>query len=227
MRAVQRRAVTAELGSEHRAQRDVECFEHRDATPELRAGRRHLGADEAGPDHDDAPLRRGRHRGPERQRVVEGPQREEPISLTERFGPGQRPGRRAGGEHDGVGLQDGAVVELDRAPFDVEPDGLVAEDLVHQQLAGAPAVGEHRLLGRPRAGQHLLRKRRAVVGQVRLGAHQGQRALEPLGAQGLDGTPPGERGANDDRRAVRRERVRCRHPPNMAIHSCGVRGRKT
>ena len=173
------------------------------------------------------PLRRLRHRGPKSQRVFEGPQREEPIGPAERFGSGQRPRRRAGGEDDGVSPQDGAVVELDRAPFDVESDGLTAEDLVHQKLAGAPAVGEHRLLGRPRAGEHLLRQRRPVVGQVRLGAHQRERALEPLRAQGLDGTPPREGGTHDDRSAVKRERVRCRHPPNMAIHSCGVRGRKT
>ena len=153
-------------------------------------------------------------------------------SWTQVLRPGELARYGAGRDDDGVAVEHRAVFELDLAPLHVEPDGAAAQDLVHPQFARAPLVGQHRLLRRPRAGQHLLGQRGPVVGKVPLLADERDRPLEALPAQRLDGPPSGERGADDDDGAVRRGAVcrqagrRC-HWPNMAIHSCAERGRKT
>ena len=58
--------------------------------------------------------------------------------------------------------------------------------------------GERGRLGRLRAGQHLLRERRAVVGAVRLVADERDGAGVAEAAQLLGGAQPGEGGPDDD-----------------------------
>ncbi len=109
----------------------------------------------------------------------------------------------------------------------------VAEHLVHEQLARAPPVGQHRLLGRPRPGEDLLGEGRPVVGQMALPAHQGDGPLVALGAQRLDGARhPARDATDDDHRALtemsaRHGLLRSPQNPNIAIHSSAERGRKT
>ena len=109
----------------------------------------------------------------------------------------------------------------------VETDGAATEDLVDPVLARPSLVRQHGLLGRPRPGQDLLGERRPVVGKVLLLADQGDLPVEALRSQGLDGSPSGERGPDDEDGAVRRQFVPRTHDPNIAIHSSAERGRKT
>ena len=94
-------------------------------------------------------------------------------------------------------------------------------------LARPSLVRQHGLLGRPRPGQDLLGERRPVVGKMLLLADQGDLPVEAVRPQGLDGSPSGERGPDDEDGAVRRQFVPGAHDPNIAIHSSAERGRKT
>ena len=134
--------------------------------------------------------------------VVEGAQGEQSVALAQVFGSRQRARSRTGRDDDAVALQDGAVVELDLPRLRVETDGAPTEDLVDPVFARPSLVRQHRLLGGPRPGQDLLGQRRPVVGKVPLLADQGDLPVEALRAQGLDGSPSGERGADDEDGAV-------------------------
>ena len=115
-----------------------------------------------------------------------------PSRCTSASVPGSGRGRAPVAMTTASPSSDRAVVELDLPRLGVEPDGAAAEDLVDPVLAGASLVRQHRLLRRPRPGQHLLGQRWAVVGQMTLLTDEGDLPLEALGAQGLDGSPPGE-----------------------------------
>ena len=92
-------AVVAVYGRDHVAERGAEAAHHRmreclrdgDVEPAAAAGGRDLGADEAGADHDD--LRVRVELRAERERVVEGPEREHVREVrVDREATGRRPG---------------------------------------------------------------------------------------------------------------------------------------
>ena len=161
-----------------------------DVEPEAPRRGGHLAADEAGADHDH-PLRRGDQVGPQGQAVVD---RAEDVDTGE-VGPGRdAAGRRAGGDHHAVDVE--VVARGSRHPpdADVEGSGRLPESPLDVEVLGDREVGSRRLLG---AGQHLLGERRAVVGEVRLGAEHDDLALVALGTERLGGPEPRERGADD------------------------------
>ena len=165
-----------------------------------------------------------RDSGAEGNGVVEGAQGEHAVLLTEVFGSRKPTGLRAGGDDDGIALQHGTVVELELPRLRIEPDRTAAEHFLDTELARASPVRQHGLLGWPCPGQHLLGERWSVIGEVALLADQRDGSFEALGPQCLHGAPAGERRPDHDDRAVRVQRA---HAPNMAIHSCGERGRNT
>ncbi len=86
LRTVQRPAVRAQHGTDDVAQRDVERLEYRHPAPQTGAGRGHLGADEPGADHDDTGRLDCRDRVAQGDRVVERPQGEQSVSLSQSLG---------------------------------------------------------------------------------------------------------------------------------------------
>ena len=162
----------AHLRAEAADQRRRRALEHGDGAAAAAGRGGDLEADEAGADDDD-PRRAVGDARPQGERVVERAQ-----LVDDRHGvlAGEAAGRRAGGDdepverHDGaVGQRDGAVVEVERrrrhAEAQVEPERVEVVGLAQRDAVRLPVPGEQ-----------LLRQRRAVVGQVRLGADQRDRA---------------------------------------------------
>jgi hypothetical protein len=150
---------------------------------------RHLGPDEAGTDDDDA-ARPGVERRPQGQRIVERAEHEEPV---ERRLTGQHARRGTGGDDQAVVRHGAAVAQGDLAGGRVEGGGPLPEPEVEAEgavLRRPPQLGA---LDVELAGEELLRQRRAVVGQVLLGADQGEGAAVALGPQGLRRPEPGQR----------------------------------
>ena len=113
---------------------------------------------------------------------------------------GQASGRRAGGDDHAVAVRHRrAVGELDRRGRSASSPAAGTP-----RRTSSPSVGvlvglaQGDAVGLPVAGEQLLGQRRAVVGQVRLGADQRDRAGVAVGAQRLAGPQPGERGPDHD-----------------------------
>lgn len=104
---------------------------------------------------------------------------------------------RAGGDHQPVEAQRGAVVELEHVARHVERNRPAPETQVEAQGGDLLRGTQHDAIEPPLAGQELLRQRRAVVGQMGLGSHHHDGAGVPLGAQRLGGPQAGEGSADD------------------------------
>ena len=234
VRPVQRAAVRADLGTEDGLERDGQRLEHGHLATQGGAGRGHLGPDEAGADRRSPAPPRSPSPRPAR------PAQSSSVRKVKR--PSAWPRSSVPGSGRGVAPVVMTIPSpcsslpsssVSRARRRVERGGAAAQHLVHAQLARAPLVGQHRLLGRPRPGEDLLGEGRPVVGQMALPAHQRDGPLVALGAQRLDGAPPGQGRADDDDRAlgmqlfVRHGLLRSRQNPNIAIHSSAERGLKT
>ena len=174
--------------------------------PDAARGGRHLGADEPGPDHDD----------PLAMPVVSAARSaSESSSVRSTKTPsssgwlGQPAGRRAGGDDHAV-VGHGArrrprsrPAPGRRAPVAVRPSR--ASQVERAEVAVLVRLAKVDALGLPLAGQHLLRQRRPVVGQVGLGADQGERGRRS--PRSAASRPPA------DRPATRRRRPRPRSTP--------------
>ena len=199
VRPVQRAAVGPDLRTEDGLEGDGQRLEHGHAATQGGAGRTPTSAP-----MKPAPITMtrapsvGGDRGAQRQRVVERAQREEAVGLAQPLGPGSRRG-------------DAPVVMTIPSPRSSLPSSRVtvrvaASSAVARRpstsctrsLARTPLVGQHRLLGWPGPGQDLLGEGRPVVGQVALLTDERDGPLVALGAQRLDGAPPGQGRADDD-----------------------------
>ena len=128
--AVQVGGQRPQVGAQDPLQGHGQGLDHGDLEAPLAAGGGHLGADEAGADHDH-PARGGVEVGPDGQAVVERAQHVDPGQAA---AAGQVAGRRAGG--------DDQAVEGDGAPVGQ------GQTAVAQVQAGGPAA---RAPSRPRA----------------------------------------------------------------------------
>ncbi len=215
----------ADRQAEGGRERDRQRLDHGHRTAEPGAGGRDLRPDETGPDHRQSrALPRGAHPITQRGAVLDGAQHEH-------AGFGEEPTRRGpGGEHDPVGLDRRAVVQPDAACVDVERVGPVAEAGLESERLERVGRDQRRLLRLPPAREDLLGERRAVIGEVRLGAHQHQAAPEAVAPQRLGGPQAGQRCSDDadDPVAVERVLVAPRaQRPNIASHWSTERGAKT
>jgi len=190
---VQRCARRAHLVAEHAGQRLGQGLDHGHGRAQSTARGGHLGPDEARPHHDDADTLDSRG-PPEVEGVLQSPQG---VHTRQRRGPGQGTRVGAGGDHQSVEAQRGAVVELERVPVDVEPPGPVSEAQIESESGDLLRRPQHDSIEPPRAGQELLGQRGAVVRQMGLGTDQHHGARVPLGTQGLGGPQTGEGCADD------------------------------
>ena len=176
-----------QLRRERPGQRGGQRFEdgHVDTEDASRGG--HLGADEPGADHAQA--RRRLELGPDGQALIE---RAQHVDAGQLPAAGQPAGGGSGGDDEPVVSQRLAVVEGDSAGRHVEGRSPAPEMPGHAQRVVLALVPQRRLLGLPVALEHLLRQRRPVVGQRRLGPDGDQLTLEPLLAQRLQGRQPGQ-----------------------------------
>ena len=189
---VHRRGGEAHLGAEAADQRSREALEHgHRAAPGSRRGC-DLEADEPGADDGDA------------RRAVGDPLRAAPsesssVRSSWTVGTSSWPGRRRVAEPvamitpSSYGTVDPSASSTARASVSSPDAGTPrrtssADGRVLVRLAQGDAVGL------PVAGEQLLRQRRTVVGQVRLGADQRDRAGVAVGAQRLARPEPGDRG---------------------------------
>src|ERR1051325_4303583 len=92
---------------------------------------------------------------------------------------GQPAGGGTGGDDEPVVGQGLAVVERDGAGGDIESGGPAPEMPGHAQRVVLTLVPQRGLLGAPVALEYLLRQRRPVVGQGRLGTDRDQLTLIP------------------------------------------------
>ena len=106
---------------------------------------------------------------------------------------GQRARGRAGGEQRAVERERLAAVEGQDARGGVERGRPHAEPQLDLELVVGRAA-QRELLGLPLTGEQLLRQRRTVVREVRLGADEHDPAVEPVPAQRLGGPQPRQRG---------------------------------
>ena len=115
------------------------------------------------------------------------------VAVEERQPPRSTPGR----DQQLLVAQLGARVEHDRSGLGVEPLGAGAQQQLDLLLLIPPGrpVGDRLLLDRAR--QHLLGKRRPVVGRVGLGADHPHRRLVAAAAQGLGAALRREPAADD------------------------------
>ncbi len=190
--AVQLAAHHAERLAQAAHERRGQRFEDRDVQAAAPARRRHLGADEAGTDHDDA--RVVVEPGAQVERVVDGAQHEDAVEVG---GVGQHARGGTGGEQCTIErelLTDPvAGVEGEDLGSRVERGGAHAEAQLDVELVvGRPA--EREVLRLPFAREQLLGERRAVVRQVGLGPHQDDPAVVAVTAQRLRGPQPRQRG---------------------------------
>ena len=141
-----------------------------------------------------------RARARERERVVERPQHEHAVEVGLVREP---PRRRAGREHHPV-ERDPAPVRASvtsRAPTSSALAGEPSRQSTSR--SSTPCLRRTMSSGSAVAGQQLLRERRPVVGQVRLGADRDDRAVEALAPQRFDRAQPRERRSHDGHRAHR------------------------
>ena len=150
-------------------------------------GRRHLGADEPGTDdHDPRP---GVEPGPEVERVVDGAQHEDPVERR------ACPAACAGVAPVASSAPSNASVSppsrVRTRGAGVERGRPHAEAQVDLELVVGRAA-QRELLGLPLTGEQLLRERRTVVGQVRLGADEHDPAVvaRPGAASRWPAAPP-------------------------------------
>ena len=141
-----------------------------------------LEADEPGADDDDPGRAVGDPR-PQGERVVE---RAQLVDGADVCLAGQPPGPRAGGEDDAVEGDARAVGEL-RPPGRRRRAPSAGTPRRRSRPSSSIASGWRRAMrsGSHSPGEQLLRQRRAVVGQVRLGADQRDRPGVAVGAQRL------------------------------------------
>ena len=170
-----------------------ERLDQRDLEAELAGAGRHLRADEAGADHRHA--RTPRQLGAQRERVVEAAQQ---VDAGERGRSGQGSRARAGGDHESVVREALAAGERDAARGEIEAARLHAEAQIEAQRIEGLRLGQRELLRLAVAAQHFLRERRAVVGAMRLVAHQHEPAVEALTPQRFGAAEPGQGSADHD-----------------------------
>ena len=175
------------LGTETANQRGRRTFEHRHlATPRARRGR-HFQSDETGTDHHDSSS--GHELVAQRQRVRQCAQTVYalPVGLT-----GKSAHDATGGDHHTVGVESTARPQGHDAIRRVEGHGRVTQHPFHVQGLEDLGFTQPNAIGVPLSRQHLLRQRRAVVGNLGLVAHDHDGSAEFLLPQGLGGTKPGE-----------------------------------
>ena len=171
----------------------VLLHEDRHPAPEEREGRRDLGADVRAADHDDAlpalRVRADRVRVPQRPQIVDAL---EPHALG-----AQQPDVGPGGEQ--------RLVEGHLLLCGEDGDAIVEVELEHgraglelDRLLLPPLVGpEQRVLQALLALEVALRARRAVVGRVRLAAHEQDRAVGTLLPQPAGAVRRGQPAADE------------------------------
>ena len=108
-----------------------------------------------------------------------------------------------GRDDQSVEVDELTVVELDLPVGEREPSGAAPEPPVELEIVAA-LFAQHDVVGFGPPGEQLLRQRRSVVRQMRLGADRDHRAVEAVATQRLRGAQPRERHA-DDRDPAQRE----------------------
>ncbi len=97
-----------------------------------------------------------------------------------------------------------AVAQLDGAFGGIEANGPHAQTGVETESAQAAVAPQRDAVRLPLAGEHLLRQRRPVVGEVVLGPDERDGTVEALRAEGLDGAKTGQRRADHHHAAFHR-----------------------
>ena len=184
----------ADLGAEHPLQGHRAGVDHGDVAAELAGGGRDLGADPAGPDHDD--VGRVVQRGRQTVGVGEAAQVLHPVEVRTREAEAARGG--AGRQQQAVVSHDVAALERDGVLVGVERyRGRVGAEL--DVLVGVEArVVDEDLVAVALAAQVVLGQRGPFVGAFGLLADEHDAPIEAVGAQGLGGLGAGEAGADDD-----------------------------
>ena len=182
-------AEAAELFAEGAGEGDGEGFEDGDVDAAVAGVGGDLGSDEPGADDDER--RGGVEGGAQGEGVVEGAQGVDAVGLV-----GEAAGDDPGGDDDRVGVEGGAVVELDAAGLPA--GGAGAEIGADSEVVVGVGGAEGDAVGVPGAGEELLGQRGPVVGEVFLGADEADAAVVSVAAQGLDSAEPTEARADDE-----------------------------
>src|SRR5438132_3900305 len=182
------------LVAEHAGQWHAGALDGGDRDPELGQRGRHLGADEAEPYHDGTTGPRGG--GANAVTVLDGAELEDP--LQRRTGHREHSIAPTGGHQQPVVSHPLAALELDELLLGVDrrrPHPERELDALLGIIGGGfdELILEAFLLTKIALGQ-----RRAVVGQLGLGADEPDLTVKPLVAQGRGRRGPGQRGTYDD-----------------------------
>ena len=159
-----------------------------------------------GADHDDArAARRGGRAGRARRRRVRS------TKMPSRSGVlGERARRGAGREQRAVERRAprGAVAGSRVSTLAAASSAVARtpEPQLERRARRSRRAAQRQVLGLPLAGEQLLRERRTVVRQVRLGSHQHDPAVEAVPAQRLRGPQPRQRGPHHHHGPQRRRR---------------------
>jgi hypothetical protein len=109
----------------------------------------------------------------------------------------QRARRSSAGDHQRL-VPEPVAVEENLAAYGVQAGSADAEPQVHVEAGQSVRLGQREVARAELAEQEILRQRRAVVGQVRLRADEGDRRLVSAAPQRLNAPYAGYRSADHD-----------------------------